>query len=332
MTTVDSERVTADESPVEQKPARTWKSQVINWLRRVMIVAVVVGAGYYLATRWNEVVATLGTIPWYSAVLSMVAVSVSVVMGAFSWRVIVNDLGASVGHVRGSQIYLVSQLGKYVPGSVWAYLLQMELGKKVGIPRARMFISTLVQIGVSVVAMLTLGMIALPRLLEDNPNAVWLYALLPLSLVALHPKVMTWGVNFALKALRKPPLEHPLRWQTIGKTLGYSSLAFVLMGTHLWLLATASGSFDVSLLLICIGTMSIGMLAGMLFFIVPSGAGARDVLVALALTPAVGVTAAAAFAVASRVMFTVAELGTAGISAGLVRLTERDKDRPRTTA
>ena len=183
MTTVDSEPVTAE--PVEPTPTRTLKSQVINWLRRVMIVAVVVGAAWYLVTRWDEVIATLGTIPWYSAVLSMVAVSVAVVLGAFSWRVIAVDLGAKVGHVQGSQIYLVSQLGKYVPGSVWAYLLQMELGKKVGIPRARMFISTLIQVGVSIVAMLTLGMIALPRLLEDNPQAVWLYALLPFSLVAL---------------------------------------------------------------------------------------------------------------------------------------------------
>ncbi|TDV50984.1 lysylphosphatidylglycerol synthase domain-containing protein [Actinophytocola oryzae] len=325
MTTVDSELSTADESSADPKPARTWKSQVINWLRRVMIVAVVVGAAYYLVTRWDEVTDTLSTIPWYSAVLSMLAVSVGVVMGAFSWRVIAIDLGASVGHIRGSQIYLVSQLGKYVPGSVWAYLLQMELGKKVGIPRARMFISTLVQIGVSVVAMLSLGMIALPRLLEDNPQAAWLYALLPLSLVALHPKVMTWGVNLALKVLRRPPLDQPLRWQTIGKTLGYSVLAYVFMGAHLWLLASTNGELDAGLLLICIGTMAIGLLAGMLFFIVPSGAGARDVLVALALTPAVGVTAAAAFAVASRVMFTVAELGTAGISAVLVRATDRTK-------
>jgi glycosyltransferase 2 family protein len=325
MTTVDSEFAAAGESSVEPKPAPTWKSQVINWLRRVMIVAVVVGAGWYLVTQWDAVIATLSTIPWYSVVLSMVAVCAGVVFGAFSWRVIAVDLGATIGHIRGSQIYLVSQLGKYVPGSVWAYLLQMELGKKVGIPRARMFVSTLVQVGVSVVAMLTLGMIALPRLLKDNPEAAWLYALLPLSIVALHPKVMTWGVNLVLKVVRRPPLDQPLRWTTIGKTLGYSVLAQAFMGAHLWLLATASGDFDPSLLLICIGTMSIGMLAGILFFIVPSGAGARDLLVALALTPAVGATAAAAFAVASRVMFTVAELGTAGISAALVRATDRPK-------
>jgi glycosyltransferase 2 family protein len=325
MTTVDSEPVTADESPVGQRPPRTLKSLVIAWLRRLMIVAVVVGAGYYLATRWEEVTATIATIPWYSAVLSMIAVCVGLLMSVFSWRVIVNDLGASVGRLRGSQIYLVSQLGKYVPGSVWAYLLQMELGKKVGIPRARMFVSTLVQLGVSVVAMLALGVIALPRLLEDNPQAAWLYAVLPLALVALHPKVMTWGVNLGLKILRKAPLDHSLGWKTIGKTLGYCLLANFFMGAHLWLLATANGSFDPSLLLICVGTIAIGMLAGILFFIVPSGAGARDVLVALALTPAVGGIAAAAFAVASRVMFTVAELATAGISAGLVHYRDRRK-------
>jgi glycosyltransferase 2 family protein len=325
MTTVDSDPVTADESPVVQRPPRTLKSLVITWLRRLMIVAVVVGAGYYLATRWDEVIDTLGTIPWYSAVLSMLSVSVGLVMSAFSWRVIVNDLGASVGRIQGSQIYLVSQLGKYVPGSVWAYLLQMELGKKVGIPRARMFVSTLVQLGVSVVAMLALGVIALPRLLEDNPQAVWLYAVLPLGLVALHPKVMTWGVNLALKVLRKPTLEHSLQWKTVGKTLGYCLLANTFMGAHLWLLATASGAFDVSLLLICIGTIAIGMLVGILFFVVPSGAGARDLLVALALTPTVGGIAAAAFAVASRVMFTVAELAMAGISAALAHSRDRAK-------
>jgi hypothetical protein len=325
--TVDSELVTADESPVppEEKAKKSLKAHAITWLRRLLVAVVVVGAAYYLITRWDEVIATLKTIPWYSAVLSLVAVTAGVVVGAFSWRVVVNDLGAPVGRIRGSQIYLVSQLGKYIPGSVWAYLLQMELGKKVGIPRARMFVSSLVQVGVSVVAMLTLGMIALPKMLEDNPRAVWLYAALPISLVALHPKVMTWGVNLVLKVLRKRPLEHPLHWKTIAKTLALSVLSYCLFGAHLWLLATASGSFDLGLLVLCIGTVAIGLVAGLLFFIVPSGAGARDVLVALALAPTVGVGPAAAFAVASRVMFTVAELATAGLAAGLAHFRDREK-------
>ncbi|GAA2989426.1 lysylphosphatidylglycerol synthase transmembrane domain-containing protein [Actinokineospora diospyrosa] len=315
---ISSQAVTAGAAETEQPPPAakpSWKSTAITWLRRVLILAVVGGAVYYVVTRWNEVWATLATVPWWSAVLSLLAVIAGVVVGAFSWRVVVNDLGSPVTRTRGAQIYLVSQLGKYIPGSVWAYVLQMELGKKVGIPRARMFVSSLVQVGVSVVAMLTLGMIALPKMLDQNPRAVWLYAALPISLVALHPKVMTWGVNLVLRVLRKQPLDHQLRWATIGKTLGLSVLSYVLFGAHLWALATASGTPDLGVLLLCVGTVAIGLVAGLLFFIVPSGAGARDVLVALALAPTVGITAAAAFAVASRVMFTIAELGSAGVAA-----------------
>jgi len=315
--------VETDVSPEPQPApakARSRKSQVITWGRRLLLVAVVVGAGYYLATRWNEVWETLSAVPWHSAVLSMVAVIAGILLSTVAWQSIVDDLGSPIGKVRGSQIYLVSQLGKYVPGAVWAYVLQMELGKKAGIPRARMFVSSLVQLGVAVVASLLLGLLALPKLMEKAPGAVWLYALLPFGLAALHPKVMTWGVNLVLRLLRKAPLRHPLHWRTIAKTLVYTTLSYVLFGTHLWLLATTGGTPDLSVLMLCVGALAVGLTAGVFFFILPSGAGVRDLLIAVALAPAVGPTGGLAFAVASRAMFTVADVGTAGVAALVAKL------------
>ncbi|RZS45168.1 hypothetical protein EV193_1011055 [Herbihabitans rhizosphaerae] len=317
--TVDSDVVPQEEADKPPAGATNWRTLAITWLRRLLIAAVVAGATYYVVTRWDEMWAALSRVPWYMAAASQLAVIIGVLLGAFSWRVVVNDLGAPVSKTRAGQIYLVSQLGKYVPGSVWAYVLQIELGKKVGIPRARMFVSSLVQVGVSVVAMLTLGMIALPRMLDANPRATWLYAALPVSLIVLHPKVLTWGVNLVLKVLRKRPLDHALRLTTIAKTLGVSVLSYTLFGAHLWLLATGDGTPHLDVLLISVGAVAVGLVAGLLFFIVPSGAGARDVLIATALAPAIGLDAAAAFALASRVMFTVAELGSAGVAALLAR-------------
>lgn len=69
------------------------------------------------------------------------------VVATYGWQVIVDELGAPVGGFRCGQIYLVGQLGKYLPGSVWAYLLQMELGRRAGVPRARVFTASLVQWG-----------------------------------------------------------------------------------------------------------------------------------------------------------------------------------------
>jgi hypothetical protein len=306
---------------VEVKPAApSLRSLLITWARRVLVLAVVAGAGYYLFTRWDEVWATLRTVPWQSAVLSMAAVIAGIVSGTLGWQTIVDDLGAPIGRVRGSQIFLVSQLGKYVPGAVWAYVLQMELGKKAGVGRARMFVGSLVQLGVSIVASLALGVLALPVLLRDVPGAVWLYLVLPFGLATLHPKVMTWGVNLVLRMLRKAPLDHPLHWSTIIKTLCFSMASYVLFGAHLWLLATADGVLKVNVLLLCVGAIAIGLTAGLFFFILPSGAGVRDLLVALALAPAVGPVAGAAFAVASRAMFTVADVATAGTAALVARV------------
>jgi len=306
---------------VDVKPAKpSLRSLLVTWARRVLLLAVVAGAGYYLFTRWDEVWATLRTVPPASAVLSMAAVVLGIMSSTVGWQTIVDDLGAPIGRVRGAQIFLVSQLGKYVPGAVWAYVLQMELGKKAGLGRARMFVASLVQLAVSIVASLALGVLALPVMLNHVSGAVWLYAVLPFGLATLHPRVMTWGVNLVLRMLRKAPLDHPLHWSTIIKTLVFAMLTYVLFGTHLWLLATADGTLKFNVLLLSIGAIAIGLTAGLFFFILPSGAGVRDVLVALALAPAIGPVAGAAFAVASRAMFTVADVATAGAAAFVARV------------
>jgi len=329
--TVETE-VPSDSPATPAKQRAGWKSQLIAWARRILLVAVVGGAGYYLVTRWDEVWQTLSSVPWYSAVLSMVAVVLGIMSSTAAWQNIVDDLGKPIGAVRASQIFLVSQLGKYVPGAVWAYVLQMELGKKAGLARARMFVSSLVQVGVAVVASLVMGLLALPELLDESPGAVWLYAILPFGLVSLHPRVMTWGVNLVLKTLRKAPLDHRLHWSTIIKTFAFTIAGYTLFGTHLWLLATADGTPKLDVLLLCVGAIAIGLTAGLFFFILPSGAGVRDVLVAVALAPAVGPVAGAAFAVASRAMFTVADVGTAGVAALIAKLRPPAEIQPGATA
>jgi glycosyltransferase 2 family protein len=192
MTTVEADAdANAAQAPEPQR--KSIKAQVITWGRRLLVVAVLAFAIYQLVTNWSEVWRTLSGIAWESAVLSMVSVIVSMFFGVMAWQTVVDSLGKPIGIVRGAQINLVGMLGKYVPGSVWAYVLQMELGRKAGLARARVFTSALVQIGISIVASLMLGALALPVILDETPDAVWLFALLPIGLIALHPMILTWG-------------------------------------------------------------------------------------------------------------------------------------------
>ncbi|WP_229686208.1 lysylphosphatidylglycerol synthase transmembrane domain-containing protein [Longimycelium tulufanense] len=289
-------------------------------LRRGLLVLVLAGAAWALVAHWHQVWATVLAVPGPALVASMLALLAGLVAGTVSWRVVVDDLGEPVGTFRGAQIMLVGQLGKYVPGSVWAYLLQMELGRAVGLPRARIFTASLLHVGIGVVGSLVLGLLALPVALTDHPETLWLFLLLPVGLAALHPRVLSWGASRVLRLLRRSPLERPLQWPVVLRALGLVLLSYTLFGLHLWLLATSLGARGWSGLTVCIGAMAMGLVVGMFAFLLPSGLGAREaVVVAALLASGMSVVEAGAFAALSRMMFTVADLAMAGGAALLAR-------------
>jgi uncharacterized membrane protein YbhN (UPF0104 family) len=309
------------EVPAAKKQPKSTKGKLLDVARWVAIVAVIAFAAKQLASNWDEFWRTLQDIAWQSSALSLVALVVSILVSTAGWQVIVDALGKPIGYRSGAQICLVGQLGKYVPGSVWAYLLQMELGRKAGVARARIFTGSLVQFGVGIVAALVLSILAMPAVFGNSPNALWLFILLPAGLAALHPKILTWGTSLVLKILRRPPLEQRLSWATIGKVFGAAILAYGFQGVHLWLLANSVGAPGFTGFVLCIGAMAIAMTSGTFAFILPSGAGVREVVMVAVLTASgLSVGQATAFAVASRVMFTVADLLTAGGAALAARL------------
>lgn len=308
-------------APLPEPPKA--KRTLMFWVRTVLIVAVVAGAAYQLVTQWQQVSSTLLQLPWQSLALSMVAVFVGIGLSAMVWHVIVADLGAPIGSTAGAQIYLVGQLGKYIPGTVFMFLLQMEMGRAKGISRARIFTASLVAAGMGVVASLILGLLALPMVLDGHTQALWLFALLPIGLVFLHPKILTWLVSRVLRLLGRQPLPHALTAKAIVTALLLSLGVYAAFGAHLWLITNSLGSPGAAGFVLCVGAYGVAMTAGLLAFFLPSGIGVRDgVLVAALATSIAGLSSgqALALAVVSRLMFTIADIISAAVAALVARL------------
>ncbi|GAB3356395.1 lysylphosphatidylglycerol synthase transmembrane domain-containing protein [Amycolatopsis echigonensis] len=330
MTTVRTPTPGDDAPPTEDAPPtgkarKSTKARVLDVVRWVAILLVIGFAAKSLASNWHEFWHTLADVAWQSSVLSLVALMVSILVSVWGWQVLVDHLGGKpVGYARGAQICLVGSLGKYVPGSVWAYLLQMELGRKAGLARARIFTGSLIQLGLGVVSALVVSLLAAPALFSNSPRAMWLFVLIPVGLALLHPRILSWGTSLVLKILRRPPLAEPLGWGVVLKAFGASMGAWVFQGVHLWLLANSVGAPGFNGLILCIGAMAVAMTVGTFAFILPSGVGVREVAQVAVLT-ASGLTVgqATAFAVASRVMFTVADLLTAGFAALAAKVAAR---------
>lgn len=300
--------------------AKRTRSVVVTWLRRILVLAVLAGATYQLIDQRHEASTALFSLPWQSVGLSLLLVFLGIWLGPLMWHAILSDLGAPIRVRDAFKIFLVGQLGKYIPGSVWAFLVQMELAKTVGVTRIRSFTASLVAAGLGVVASLIAGTMGLPVVLAGHLELLWLFALLPVGLVFLHPRPLTWLLSFVLRLLRRPPLPHPLTGVVIIKATALAFLAYVAFGGHLWLLANALGSPGFEGLILSIGTMAFAMTVGLLAFFLPSGIGAREVVIVAALATSLPIGQALALAVVSRLMFTIADLASAGGAALVARL------------
>jgi uncharacterized membrane protein YbhN (UPF0104 family) len=285
---------------------------------RIVFTAVLIGfLTYTTIDQWSEVRATIAALAWPSIVLSGVMVLAGLGAQTLAYRAALHDVGHKVTVRTTGQIYLIGLLGKYVPGSIWAFVLQMELGRRAKLQRPRVIVASLVLVGLSTVAALLLGLFGLPVLGDVDPAiTIGIAVMVPPALVCSHPKVLTFLINLFLKLVKRKPLDEPFSWPAIGMIVSYSALGWAFFGVHLWLLANATNDPGVGGIFRCIGAIALAITAGIVAFLAPSGIGVRETVIVAALTPYVGSEGAAiGIAFASRLIFTVSELVAALIAA-----------------
>jgi glycosyltransferase 2 family protein len=284
---------------------------------RVLFTFAVVGAVIYAAGRqWADVSHLLTSLAWHSVLLSVLMVLAGLAAQTMAWKAALRDVGYLVSVRTTAQIYLIGLLAKYLPGSIWSFLVQMELGRRASIPRPRVFVASILAVALSTAAALLLGVFGLPALFDvDRRLAVAVVVLTPIGLFCAHPRVLTWLVRQLLRLLHRPPLDEPITWRGVALITLWSAVGWTCFGIHLWLLANAGATPGVSGVVACIGAISLGITGGMVVFLSPSGLGVREAVITAALLPYMSPGAALGMALVCRLIFTVAELLAAILAA-----------------
>jgi hypothetical protein len=210
----------------------------------------------------------------------------------------------------------VSQLGKYLPGSVWPIVMQMEAGRSRGANRKTMLAANLITVVLSVCVGVVLAGLLLPF---SVPAALerfwWALAALPLLLVLAHPRSLPFLLDRLLKAIRRAPLDVQMTGSATMTGAGWSVLTWVALGTHLAVLAGAIGKPSLGLLALCIGGMGLAVSAGLLLLPAPAGAGLRELVLGYVLVAVLTAGQVVAVVIASRVILLLADLLMAGLVA-----------------
>jgi glycosyltransferase 2 family protein len=282
---------------------------------RIGFVAVAVGLGAYaVARQWSTVRTSLVDIGPLAILGAFVAVLVAMFAAMQVWRVLLTALGSPLPMRAAAKVVFVGQLGKYLPGSIWPVLAQMELGTVYAVPRRRSATASVLTMLVSLLGGLLTALVTLP-FVTGTMSYRWAFLAAPVLLAALHPRVLNPILSAVLRLARRPALEQPLTGRAVALSLGWSLASWVLYGLQIWLFAARLGAPDGRAALLAVGGFAFAWSVGFLVIFAPAGAGVRDVLLVALLGPVVGTGGATAIAVVSRILMTVGDLATAGVAA-----------------
>lgn len=250
-----------------------------------------------------------------------------------SWRAVLTDLGSPLPLLPASRIFFLGQLGKYVPGSVWPVMAQMELGRDYSVGRGRTATAGVLTLAIGLTSGLVVA-IALSPLHGLHGHARLLVALLLPLLVVLHPRVLSAGLDRGLRLLRRPTLERPLSWSGLLAALGWFAVSWLCFGGQLWVLARGLGSDPPGggfrLLLLATGAFAVAWVFGFIVLVAPAGVGAREAALVLALSPALSRVSATLVAVLSRLLLTVGDALLAAAGGALHPRRKRAREVPGT--
>jgi hypothetical protein len=288
------------------------KGRTVTRVLRLLFLAVTgVGIAVALVRLWPDVSAALSSVSWGGLLLSALLALCSLFSGLLAWRTTLRELGAPVPLPSAANIYFVSQLGKYVPGSVWAGLAMVRLGQDVGISRASLAYSYVLSLAFSLMTGLSIGVPALIAYGGDYlPLAVATLAVL--AVVLLWPRLLNAILDRGLRLARRGRLEQPLRGAGIARIVALYLLAWIFGGLHVWVLAVTVGADPLHGLFPAVAAYTVASTLGVIVVLAPAGAGVRDVLMALILAPTTGAAAATAVTVLSRGLLTLLDLAGAG--------------------
>ena len=294
-----------------------WEKPVARLIGRLLALTLLVLLALRLWQLWRREPVDFGEVNGAVFAAAVVASVAAVSAYGLVWLVLLRRLGTPAP-LSWITIFFKSQLGKYLPGSVWQYAGRVGLARNQGVPVQRGLVSVAAEIGYSaiaaaVAASLILGSIAAAGVF------VGLALLLPLGvrlgrrLSRLLPRASSAGEGDYLGALRAAPV-----------ALGLYLVVWGLYGLAFWTTGRALFAIPFADLPRYIGVFALAWLAGLVAFFAPGGIGVREAVIAALLASRLGEANAIVLAATSRIVLSAIDLVAAAASFGVPALRRRE--------
>jgi hypothetical protein len=291
-----------------------------TWLVRAGQLALTFAVTWFILDRVGLDVAALGGLEaseWIPDPLLATVASAVLLAGYFLaasvWGLIVRELGGpAIPTGVAVRLFMIANLGRYVPGKFWQIAGLAALAKGRGVPAMTATGAAVLGQGIALVAASAVGMGAFLAGPDDFRTWGIVGGVLVGALVVLLsiPSVFARLARgwFRLSRTEAQPglaSVHGLRW------LGLLLLSWTLQAAAFWVLSRSLG-LEGALVPIA-SAFAAAYVLGYVMIFAPAGLGPREGFLILFLTPHFGATSSGMIAVVARLWTTLVELLPAGL-------------------
>ena len=281
-------------------------------VQSVLLVVLAVAIGFWLQREWPSVQKAFASLSPWALVGGIVTATAGLIASALVWRAVLRGLGQPSHVIPASVVYLVGQLGKFIPGGFWAFLYQIALGVRRGFAKTPTALAGPLSAAAGLATGATVLGVGLSRIEIPLP---WLYPILgiaPIAAALIWPSIVNWLIHTFLRLARRGDREITFSRATIAEIAAWSTVSWFCYGAQLLLLL---GGIDHPLsLLETTALMAAAQCVGFLAVIVPSGLGVREAVIVAGLAGVANTGTALTIALAARATSTLGDLLTAGLS------------------
>lgn len=252
--------------------------------------------------------------------LSVLLLAGHLVLAGATWHYVTKTAGAHLGFVKGFSIHFLSQVGKYVPGKVWAAMGKYTLSRNAGLTPIQTGQGLILETVFIVLGCLMIAIPLIPMAAEEAglgavTGTVLAVSMTVILLLSVHPLFFGKIASVAARIMKtKGELKRCSFVEMIGLIPVYLGL-FVFLGVAYWVLCL---SFGLEMpffpgILIYPAAMGIGYLA----VFAPGGLGARELITVWLvhlIVPGCEPGLAELTAIVARLWVTLGEVAAFGIS------------------
>lgn len=283
--------------------------RTLQWLRTGWILLAFVFLAWFLAQRWGDATAMLASL----ALWQPIAAFALILAGKFVFVEVVRQILGAANVGRGIWLpfraYSLSQLGKYIPGSIWQFVGRYDIYRSYGMASGRAVQSMLLENALLIAVAVLISLGAISNFFDLALELVSPQVLAASVMAVLAALFGVWGLSARVRGRVAAAVATGRRHrQLVVSVAGLFAVMWVLFGLSAYVLLAGEQVERPAFPLFVVSLYALSYVVGFVAVFAPAGVGIREAVFTIGLAGIIEPEGALILAVSHRLLYVLADL------------------------